>query len=280
MNRASFIRYLTTLVVGSQVPFFSSCRPGSEKRALGIITGAFRDLLDTDPENTLNSLAEMGYSYLEYGGVSGNTTVKDFESMLRNAGLRSVAGGSTMDKINANRQQYIDECMEAGKEYLVSYWPWMRDIRSRFSFDDVKQTCEIIVALGDQCHASGIKFAVHNHDMEFVDFDGQNAWDYFITNTDPEKVTFEMDLFWVTKAGADPVKIINKYPGRFELWHLKDITGADNKPVTPGEGTIDFPTLFSLSEVAGLRYPIVELAQTDNPLNDAKKGIQHLRRCC
>jgi len=99
-----------------------------------------------------------------------------------------------------------------------------------------------------------------------------------IENTDPKLVTFEADLYWVVKAGADPIALIDKYPGRFSLYHVKD---ADKslEQTTVGAGTIDFKTLLSakMKEKAGLEYYFVEDERTETPLENIKGAIDYLR---
>jgi sugar phosphate isomerase/epimerase len=105
----------------------------------------------------------------------------------------------------------------------------------------------------------GLNFAYHNHNFEFEGVrGGQTGYDVLLAETDPDLVDFELDIYWATFAGRDPVEIFNRAPGRFPLWHVKDMvsTGTDMAPV--GKGKIDWKRAFASAELAGLRYPFVE----------------------
>ncbi|HET8829187.1 MAG TPA: sugar phosphate isomerase/epimerase, partial [Pelobium sp.] len=107
---------------------------------------------------------------------------------------------------------------------------------------------------------SGLKLAYHNHDIEFYDLgEGKNAFEMLLNGTEPDLVDFEMDIYWVVRAKKDPIKLINDYPGRFKLWHIKDMNKTDaSKNAEIGSGTIDFPSIIKEAKKAGLKYPFVE----------------------
>lgn len=102
-----------------------------------------------------------------------------------------------------------------------------------------------------------MKFCFHNHYTEFEKVDGEIPYDVLLKYTDQSLVTFEMDLCWTIAAGVNPVDYFNKYPGRFELLHMKDIT-ADRKVATMGEGIINFKPIFAKLKHAGVKYFFVE----------------------
>ena len=118
--------------------------------------------------------------------------------------------------------------------------------------------------MGKKCHEAGMKLLYHNHDFEFKkDKDGVVVIDYLLENTDPKYVNFQMDLYWVTKAGADPLAYFKKYPDRFKLWHVKDMDDQGRfSPV--GNGTIDFGRILKEKEQSGMKYYFVEQDRTFN----------------
>ncbi len=120
----------------------------------------------------------------------------------------------------------------------------------------------ILTTLGKKCEKAGLKLLYHNHDFEFKkDKDGVVVIDYLLEHLDPKYVNFEMDLYWVTKAGADPIAYFEKYPNRFKLWHVKDMDDQGRfAPV--GNGTIDFAKILAQKELSGMKYYFVEQDRT------------------
>ena len=120
------------------------------------------------------------------------------------------------------------------------------------SLDGLKRFCDYFNAVGEKCRAAGIRFGYHNHNGEFRILDGNVILDYMLAHTDADKVFFQIDLYWALVAGADPVDYMEKYPGRFLLWHVKDVEEVG------ASGKIDFKPIFQKAKTAGLQYVIVE----------------------
>jgi sugar phosphate isomerase/epimerase len=111
---------------------------------------------------------------------------------------------------------------------------------------------------GEQCKKSGIMFGYHNHSSEYDTVDGKVLYDVLLDNTQPGLVHMEMDLGWVIAAGKDPLAYFSKYPGRFPLWHLKDMSLAEKKSVEFGKGTVDIIGLMKQAKQAGMKYYFIE----------------------
>ncbi len=111
--------------------------------------------------------------------------------------------------------------------------------------------------MGESCREAGLRFGYHNHDFEFETIDGQIPFDVLLDETDPGLVDFELDLFWITKGGEDPLRYFERYPGRFTLCHVKDMA-AGGEMVDVGAGGIDFAAIFARAEQAGLKHFFVE----------------------
>jgi sugar phosphate isomerase/epimerase len=128
--------------------------------------------------------------------------------------------------------------------------------------EEVEEVTNIINAIGEKCKAAGISLLYHNHDFEFKpNKSGIVPIDYFLENTDPETVNFQLDLYWITKAGADPLAYFEKYPGRFKMWHVKDMD-EQGRFAPVGTGTIDFKRILARKEQSGMEYYIVEQDRT------------------
>ena len=110
--------------------------------------------------------------------------------------------------------------------------------------------------MGVRCNAKGLRFGYHNHDREFsTQLEGQTIYDFMLANTDPKKVMFQLDLYWCVMGGKNPVDYFNKYPGRFELWHIKD------KEEIGGSGMMDFAAIWAAAAKSGMKYGIVEVEE-------------------
>ncbi|MDP4679182.1 MAG: TIM barrel protein, partial [Cyclobacteriaceae bacterium] len=118
---------------------------------------------------------------------------------------------------------------------------------------DYYKIAENLNAVGELFRGSGIKFCYHNHAFEFELSNGEVPLEIMIKETQPDLVSFEADLYWVKKGGTEPMDLINKYPGRFSLFHVKD-ANPNLDQTTVGEGIIEFETIINAKETAGLEY--------------------------
>jgi sugar phosphate isomerase/epimerase len=135
----------------------------------------------------------------------------------------------------------------------------------------LQRYCDYFNAIGQKCREKGIKFGYHNHSGEFKQLEGQVIYDYMLQHTDSSLVAFEMDVYWAKEGGADPVAYFNKYPGRFELWHVKDVKEVG------ASGTMDFKTMFENAAVSGMKYPVVEQEEyTTTPIEGVRQSFEFL----
>lgn len=245
----------------------------------GLITNVVKGLMEEDHRGTMSLLAEMGYKYLEFGGTYGEKPAQ-LKAFMDEIGLIPLAGGTSIaGLLGDGLQKNIDACLEMDKKYLVCYWPWMDDGNSP-TLDKVKFAVDECQRMGEICNKNNLRFAYHNHDQEFQSEDGIVYYDYILENTDPDKVCMEIDFYWSYKGGADLREYFEKYPGRFELVHIKDSHDSpDRESFAPvGEGIIDFTDLLSYRDVAGFKYLIVENDQPGKYQESvARTSIQHLQ---
>ena len=226
-----------------------------------------RDLMGQDAKATLKAVADIGYKYIEAtdykDGLFYGMKPAEFKAYLNSLGMEPISvhqGGVTLE----NADQLIADSKAAGFQYFVIPVPPMGHFkfnvkeRSMGMSDEVVFINDVLNTIGEKCAAQGLKLLYHNHDFEFKpNGQGVVAMDYFLENTNPAWVNFQMDLFWVTTAGVDPVNYINKYPGRFKMWHVKD-RDEQGRFAPVGLGTIDFARILSYAETSGLEYYIVE----------------------
>lgn len=138
---------------------------------------------------------------------------------------------------------------------------------------------EIFQKFGEISQEGGIQFAYHNHDFEFEKLNGEIIYDFLLKNTSDNLVKMELDLYWITKAGLDPVDYFKKYPGRFTLWHVKDMAAGTKDFVEVGSGIIDFQRIFASQQVAGLKHWFVEQDETKrNIFESLKMSRDYIRK--
>lgn len=258
---------------------FGACAPKTEETAEvlveapakfgGLALYTVRDAMGTDPKGTLKAVADAGYAYVEAAGYADGKFYgmepAAFKSYLDSLGLQAKSthmGGVTLE----NADEQIAASVAAGIEYFVIPVPPM----GMFTFGPdgmgMKGTpaelVSILKTLGEKCSAAGLKLLYHNHDFEFIAMaDGTILTDYILENTDPAHVNYQMDLFWVTKAGVDPLTYFEKYPGRFKAWHVKDMN--DSSQFAPvGTGNIDFKRILAEKAKSGMEYYLVEQDNT------------------
>lgn len=234
---------------------------------LGLQLYSLRDTIGDDVEGTLAKVAKVGFKEVEpYGYSSENqfwgVSVQAFKNMLDSYGLKSPSGhyefGSYLkpDGTKDDFNEILEVAQQLGQEYVII--PHLSgDLRS--NIDDYKRLADKMNEAGELCRNAGLKLAYHNHAFEFEDHNGQNGFEVFLNNTDKDLVYFEMDIYWVVRAGKDPVAMMRQNPGRFPLWHVKDMDKADHELNTEiGSGTIDFKKIFQMAEDAGAKHFILE----------------------
>lgn len=245
-----------------------SCVP---TRYGGLALYTVRGEMEQDPIGTLEKVADIGYVNVESAGYADGKfygmAPADFKRTLADLGLNPLSahqGAVTLD----NADEMIADVKAAGFQYFVVPVPPM----GMFTYDPATssmgmngtpdQLAEILNELGQKCHDQGLKLLYHNHDFEFKpNADGVVPIEYLLEHTDPEWVNFQMDLYWVVKAGADPVNYFEKYPGRFKIWHVKDMDDQGRfAPV--GQGTIDFARILANRKLSGMEYFFVEQDMT------------------
>ena len=230
-----------------------------------------RNEMRENPQETLKKVAEIGYKYVEVvdyrDGKFYGMTPDELKEQLSELGLVPLSIHMGMVNLE-NADKLIADVKAAGIKYFVAPVPPMglfkfnREKRTMEMSDNLDSLVTILNTIGEKCSAAGLEFLYHNHNFEFEkNADGVVPIEYMLENCSAENVNFQMDLYWVTKAGADPVAYFNKYPGRFKIWHVKDMDDQGRfAPV--GTGSIDFARILAAKETSGMEYYIVEQDQT------------------
>lgn len=237
----------------------------------GLALYTLRDTMAGEPRAVLQAVKDLGYAYVEAAGYKDGMfygmSPAEFKGYLDEVGLVGISthmAGTTPENID----QMVADAKSAGFTYFVIPIPPM----GAFNFDqatmsmsmtqDVKTVMANINLIADKVSSAGLQCLYHNHDFEFKPgADGIVPIDYFLENADPSKLNFQMDLYWVTKAEADPVAYFDKYPGRFIGWHVKDMD-SQGRFAPVGEGTIDFGRILAAKEKSGMKFYLVEQDMT------------------
>jgi sugar phosphate isomerase/epimerase len=282
MKKIKIISIVVLMAVsGIIVSALYSCKTTPHKN-IGLQLYSIRDSIMKDVPAAIAKVAKMGYKFVEPAGYEAGKFYgmepAAFKSLCQANGMSIVSshtGQALPDSAHmAATMAWWDTCINAhalaGAKFIIQ--PFMGDEAYR-SLDTLKMYCNYFNTIGEKCKAKGIRFGYHNHNMEFsTKLDGQTIYDFMLTNTDPEKVMYEMDLYWATKGGANPVDYFSKYPGRFELWHIKDETEIGNK-----DGIVDFAAIWASAPKSGMQYGIVEVERYNfDQFTSCKMSIDYL----
>jgi len=252
-------------------------------KPIGLQLYTVRDQLEKDVPGTLKQVAAIGYKEVEVYDLYGMSPAQ-FSKLLKDNGLTAVSGHYLLNVVETQWEKKVAEASELGLKYMVHA---ILDPPERKSLEDYKRHVELFNKIAKQTHQAGMQFCYHNHNFEFQKFDGVTVYDYLFKNLDPHLVQFEMDCFWVTHAGQDPVALMKQHPGRFPLLHIKDMK-AGIAPSTEfdarmglftevGKGTIDWKRVFTAAPQGGMKHFFVEQDYSEIPaLESIKISYEYL----
>ena len=279
-NRRDFLRTSSLLVagglLGSQALKAAVAEKG--KKAIGLQLYSLRDAMKADAMGTLKQVADMGWVTLEaanYGdGKIYGMTPEEFKKVVKGLGMKMTSahlGGPNYSKDKHTEamdwwKQALEDHLKVGVKFMVK--PSMPIPKT---LDELKMWCDFYNAVGEMAAASKVQFGYHNHNREFEKIEGEIIYDYMLKNTDPKKVFFEMDVYWVMRGGYKPVDYMNKYPDRFPVLHIKD-----EKEI--GEsGQLDFKSIYETAYKNGLKDAFVEVERYNfDPIESVRKSYQFL----
>lgn len=291
-KRITFKLFVLLIAFAGTSLTFSACQSTGKKSAeeqksakaekfIGIQLYSVRDDIGKDLPGTVKAVGDMGYKFVEaasYGdGKMYGMEPEAFKNLCESNGLKFFGAHTGHDVPNEENwdetMKWWDDCIAAHKAAGVKWivQPWLGGSGYE-SLDGLKKYCEYFNAVGEKCNAAGIRFGYHNHDKEFTtEFEGKPLYDWMLELTDPKKVMFELDLYWIAEGGKNALDYFDKYPGRFELWHIKD------EKELGASGKMDFASVFAQREKSGCKYGIVEVERYDfEPLESCKKSIEFL----
>lgn len=282
-SRRQFIKQSSLL---SALFFLSKEGLFAKDRAIGLQLYTLRNELSKDPKQVIEKVAQLGYREVETFGYNEGKwfgmNAADFASLLKQNGLYSPSGHTFPGGIflkpgwEDRWKKAVADAKTLGQDYIVI--PWLEEPH-RHSIDNYKK---IATGLGNAAllaKAGGLKLAYHNHDFEFLPVENQKGFDILLNETDPELVKIELDLYWAVKAGHNPIDLFAAHPGRFPLWHIKDMDNTEKKFFTEvGNGVIDFKSIFAKEKQSGLTHFFVEQDMCPgSPYDSITQSIANLK---
>ena len=270
-NRRNFIKQSGLLSAGL---LLNPAELLKKQKTVGIQLYTLRELVVKDPKAVIKNIAAAGYKEVEMFGLDADNkffglTVSEFSQLLKDNGLKSPSGHYMPEKFLFEKgngddvKKICGACNALGNRYFII--PWLSPER-RKNIEQYKQLAERINKAAEICKQQGLQLAYHNHDFEFDNMNGETGYDILLNNTDKDLVKMELDLYWVVRAGLNPADLFKKQPGRFHLWHVKDMYKEDNTQNTEvGNGSVDFKTIFANAKLSGVKHYLMEQENNYKP---------------
>lgn len=237
---------------------------------------SLREETEKDFAGTLKKVAEMGYDGVEFAGYGGYSA-KELKDLLNRLGLKAASSHVPLETLETDLDQVIDYQQKLGSKHIVC--PHLAPDRQ--TDEGYRELVTVLNTIGKTCFEAGITFSYHNHDFELEPVaGGQSALDMLFTETNPKWVQTELDIYWLAKAGEDPVEWIKRYHNRTPLIHLKDMTTDEEQFFAElGTGGIDLESVMKVGAQSNVEWWIVEQDQSrKTPLESVKQSIDFLKQ--
>lgn len=279
---------MTTTGLAASALLLPSLSFAAAPKKVGIQLWSLRDLLPSAVKGTLAQVAKAGFKQVETYGYSINDkfwglTPNELKALLSANGLTAPSGhyglGSFLFDGNTDEvKAAIDAAKTLGSSYVTV--PYLVD-SIRQNADDYKKIAAKINIAAELAAKAGLRVAYHNHDFEFEKHGGVTGYDILLKETDKKLVDFELDLYWAVRAGLDPLQLFKENPGRFTMWHVKDMDKANHDlNAVIGQGTIDFKRIFKAAKLSGMKYFFVEHESNyiPNPIDSVRLSCAYIKK--
>jgi sugar phosphate isomerase/epimerase len=264
-------RFISSTSAAAALLYTGVGRAASLGLPVGLQLYSVRTLLPTDYAGTLKQVGALGYKEVEAAGFF-NLPVEQVKTAMQAAGLRCVSAHYPLALLRQHLDEILPFCKSLGVGYVVCSSPMHQQegVKGPLTLDDWRWSADQFNQVATKVEAAGMKFAYHNHYAEFGAINGTLPYEELLKNTDPAKVSFELDCGWVIVGGQDPVHYLKQYPARIVMLHVKDF--KDNKPpsVELGTGSIDYTPIFAAAAATGhIRHAFVEQEEFQTPIMEA-----------
>ena len=288
-TRRSFLKSTSLLSAGL---FIAPSEFKNETPLIGLQLYTVRDAMDKDPVSALAKVTQIGYTSVEGATYTGTEkfygmSPSAFKKVLKQNGLVIPSSHYRLGEEKTNGEivsgtllhdwnKAVDDAAEVGIKYMVCAY---LSNDERGDLDHYKYVADQLNIAGERCKKSGIQLCYHNHNFEFEKQGDTYPYDILMA-TDKDLVKMEMDIYWIKKAGQDPIALFNKHPGRFPLWHVKDMDNTPARDFTEiGNGIIDFKEIFKYKNKAGMKYFFVEQDKCPGtPFDSITKSIKYIKK--
>ena len=291
MNRRNFIANSGAFVLSTMLPLEIYSMFEKNKYKMGLQLFTINADMIKDPLGSLKKAKAMGYQDFETFGFDGDKgtyydyDAKDFKKMLDDLQITASSGhygfSPFLTKSDEDLKRFVDQCIKGAHALDMKYivWPWTApELRT---LDNFKLMAKKLNTIGEQVKEAGIGFAYHNHGFEFIDLGGQNGFDIIVNETDASLVKLEMDLYWVMYASKfTPKELISKQPGRYVMWHIKDMDKITRDYTELGNGSIDYTQILPNPKEAGLQYYYLEQGGNfaSSPMESIAESAQFFKK--
>jgi sugar phosphate isomerase/epimerase len=276
-SRRNFLKASGAFALGSMLlPDLAKATSRKTVSDVGLQLYTVRKEMLEDNVGTLKKIASLGYKEMESAGSEKGSYYglkpAEMKKICSDLGMTLRSGHVHYDD---KWQQTVDDAAEAGQEYLiVSVMPTRGQ-----TVDNYKSVAEVFNKAAEVAKKSNLVFGYHNHDSEFEKDNGKVLYDVLLDNSDPSLVKMEMDIGWVIVTGNDPIAYFTKYPGRFPLWHLKDMDLKEKHSVEFGKGALDVKKMFENKKKSGMKYFFVEQEEyTGTAFECLKANMDYLQK--
>jgi sugar phosphate isomerase/epimerase len=283
--------FLQQSVLASAGAFASMSHAAPPRYKMGLQLYTIRDAMARDVDGTLKQVAALGYQEVETYGFDPdnlryyNLPARDFAQRLRDHGLTSPSGHYDLNRFatasDADLHRYVDRCIEGAKLVGHRYitWPFLEPpLRALDSFATIVGRFN---AIGERIAKGGLQFAYHNHGFEFVEQNGRVPYDIVLKGTDPKLVKLQLDLYWLSHDSPKPPRYwFERAPGRYVMWHVKDMHKVSRDYTELGNGTIDYTKIWPDAAYSGMQHFFVEQGGNfaTNSMQSIAVGAAYVKR--
>ena len=248
----------------------------------GVQTYTFRRSIGNDPAKTLDTIKAMGFTEIEGGG--GRIALEDFKKLCDERGISIPSTGADYGQLVRAPDSIVMRAKALGSKYVMC--AWIPHENGVLTLENAKRAVEDFNKAGKYLKENGLIFCYHAHGYEFQPYEDGTLLDYIFKNTNPEYVSFEMDIFWIQFGGGDPVALLKKYGDRWKLMHLKDMRKGIKKDLTGGTsqendvafgtGQMDIPSILKEAKKAGIKHYFIE-DESSNIMEQLPVSIKYLK---
>ncbi|MGJ1324935.1 sugar phosphate isomerase/epimerase family protein [Sphingobacterium faecium] len=295
MNRRKFLESAGMLGTIAALPLsgFSMFEQPKYKMGLQLFT-IHKDMTQA-PLLTLKAVKEMGYTDCETFGFDSEKCSfyglksSEFKKILEDLDITASSGhygfSSYLTKPQDELMRFVDRCIKGALDLDMKYitWPWIAP--EQRTIDNFKLMAHELNVIGEQVKHAGLGFAYHHHDFEFIDHDGENGFDIILNETDSSLVKLQMDMYWVMHSSTlTPKELVDNQPGRYVMWHIKDMDKVTRDYTELGNGSIDYVEILPDPIKSGLEFYYLEQggnfahSPMKSAADDAAYFKKHLQR--